>query len=648
MVKNINILLFVLSFVQFSFSQEIEFGEVSKEELSEKFYDKDSSANAVILYKERRTYYGANASSVELVTEIHERIKIYNKEGFDKATVAVNLFKTRSSKERISKIKAYTYNLENNKITETKLDKNQVFESDYSYNYKQVKFTMPNVKEGSVIDITYKITSPFTLSIDEVKLQYDIPIKLINAEVQTPDGYNFRTKAKGSISFFPKHTRKRSPVLDRTMDVLSYTLTDVPALKDEMFVDNIHNYRAGVLFELISIVTPTINRYYSQTWKDVAENIGSDDDYKNELDKTNSFDDALDALIAENQTEMDKMKSIFKYVKDNIQWNGIDGKYFYNGIRKTLKEKKGNVADINLTLVGMLRYAGINANPLVISTKENSIPFFPTVDRLNYVLAYAVIGEEQYFLDATDEFSDINVLPLKDYNWQGVFIDNNNMVWKKVAIKKPEPGISQYMINASVNEEGVLEGNLMSRYTNHKAYSFRKNYKNEDMDAYLTNKEESLENIEISNYKAQNADTHEGYVSESYDFYKESGADIIDDKIYIIPMLFLKSTENPFKLDKREFPIDFGYPMKERYMVNITIPENYVVESSPEPMILKLPEDLGTFQFSPKILGNKIQLSASLELNKALMGPETYVYLKEFFNQMINKQKEQIVLTKAE
>ena len=64
-------------------------------------------------------------------------------------------------------------------------------------------------------------------------------------------------------------------------------------------------------------------------------------------------------------------------------------------------------------------------------------------------------------------------------------------------------------------------------------------------------------------------------------------------------------------------------------------------------MILKLPEDLGTFQLSNKVLGNKIQLSASVELNKALMGPETYVYLKEFFNQMINKQKEQVVLTKV-
>jgi len=647
MIKNIYLLLFILSLTQFSFSQEIEFGEVSKEELSEKFYEKDSSANAVILFKKRRTFYGANASSVELVTEIHERIKIYNKEGFDKATVTVNLFKSRSSKERISKLKAYTYNLENNKIVETKLDKNQIFENEYSYNYKQVKFTMPNVKEGSVIDITYKITSPFVLSIDELKLQYDIPIKHIEAEIQTPDGYNFRTKTKGGISFFPKHTRKRSSALDRTMDIQNYTLNDVPALKDEAFVDNINNYRAGVLFELISIVTPTTNRYYSQTWGDVAKTIGNDDDYKNELDKTNSFDDELDEIISDSQTEIDKMKSVFKYVKDNIQWNGIDGKYFYNGIRKTLKEKKGNTADVNLTLVGMLRYAGIDANPLVISTKENSIPFFPTVDRLNYVLAYAVIGGEQYFLDATDEFSDINVLPLKDYNWEGVFIDNNKMVWKKVAIREPETGISQFMVNASISEDGVLEGNLMSRYTNHKAYDFRKNYNGEDLDAYLTEKEESLENIEISNYKAQNAETYEGFVSESYDFYKEEGADVINDKLYIAPMLFLKSTENPFKLDTREYPIDFGYPLKQRYMINISIPESYIVESNPEPMILKLPEDLGVFQYSSKVLGGKVQISVAVELNKAIMGPETYVYLKEFFNQMIKKQKEQVVLTKA-
>ena len=647
MVKNIYILLVSLFLVQHVFSQEIEFGKVSKKELLEKYYDKDSSANAAFLYKYRNTYYGANAVSVELVTEIHERIKIYNKEGFDHATIDVTLFKNRSNNERISKIKAYTFNLENDKIVKTKLEKDQIFDSEYSYNYDQVKFTMPNVKEGSVIDIQYKIISPFYFMIDELKLQSDIPIKVIEADIKTPDGYNFSTKTKGNVRFYPKRSKERSPALDMNMEVHSYSLNDVPALKEEIFVDNINNYRAGVLFELISIVTPTINRYYAQSWGDVAKTIGNDDDYKNQLDKTNSFDDILDELIAKNESKMDKMKSIFKYVKDNIHWNGIDGKQFHNGIRKALKEKEGNAADLNLTLVAMLRYAGIDANPLIISTKENLVPIFPTVDRLNYVLAYAVIDDEQYFLDATDEFSDINVLPLKDYNWQGILVDNNKMVWKKVGINEPETGASQYMLNASINEDGVLEGKLMSRFTNHAAYKFRKNFKNQDLDAFLTTKEESLENIEIQNYKAENTDVYEGYVSESYDFYKETGADIINDKIYITPSLFLKSIENPFKLDEREFPIDFGYPIKDQYMINITIPDGYIVESSPEPIMLQLPEKLGEFTFIPKVNTNKIQLSVTFELNKSVMAPETYLYLKEFFNQMILKQKEQIVLTKA-
>lgn len=640
--------LVIIVFVQFTFSQDYEFGEVSKEELLEKVYAKDSSANAVVLYKNQNTFFNANSGGVKLVTKIHERIKIYNKEGFYKATISMNLFKSRTTRERVSKIKAYTYNLENDKVVKTELDKDQIFKSEFSYNYNQVKFTMPNVKEGSVIEFEYRVESPFYFNIDEFRFQYDIPIKKLKAEIRTPKGYNFDAKPKGFISFYPMRSIERDGRLGMSVDILKYKLEDVPALKEENYVNNINNYRAGVIFELVSENRPGSSpKFYSRTWGDVAQRIGNTDDYEDDLDKTKSFDDSLDALIASKEGEVEKMKAIFKHVKETIKWNGIDGWSFQKGIKKALKEKKGNAADINLTLVAMLRYGGIDANPLVISTKDNLVPIFPTIDRLNYVIAYAVIGDEEYFLDATDEFSDINVLPLKDYNWKGVFVDNTKMVWKRVDLAQPEFGVSQYVLTASLDEEGVIQGNLKSRHTNHKAYMFRKNFKDQDLDAFVTNKEELLENIEISNYEAKNTDDYEGYVSESFEFYKESGADIIDGKIYIEPFLFFKTIENPFKSEKREYPIDFGYRMKDRYMVNITLPEGYIVESSPKPIVVKIPGDLGEFKFLPNIVGNKIQLSVSLELYNAIIGAENYLFLKEFFNQMINKGKEQIVLTKA-
>jgi hypothetical protein len=648
MIKKLFTLL-ILAVVQFTFSQDIKFGKVSKEELLEKVYPTDSTANAAILYKSQKTYFNATTIDIKLVTEIQQRIKIYNKEGFDKATIALNLFKSRGTREKVSKIKAYTFNLENDKIVKTDLDKDQIFKSDFSYNYDQVKFTMPNVQEGSVIDIEYKIISPFYFNIDEFKFQYDIPVKKLEAELRTPRGYNFSTKQKGYITFYPQRSMKTDQRLGMTVDILNYNLQDIPALKEESFVNNMNNYTAGVVFELVSIEIPgSVNRRYSKSWGDVARTIGSTDDYKEELDKTNSFDETLDALINGNSTYAATMESIFKYIKDNIKWNGVDGKYFQKGIRGALKEGKGNAADINLTLVAMLRYAGIDANPLIISTKDNLVPFFPTVDRLNYVIAYAVIDDQRYFLDATEEFSDINLLPLKDYNWQGILVDNNKLEWRKVSLNEPKPGASQYSINANVDEEGVIDGKLRLRHTNHSAYRFRENFKDQDLDAFIAKREESFENVEISNYDVKNTDTYDGYVSESFEFYKESGADIIDDKIYIQPLLFLKTTENPFKLETRAFPIDFGYPIKNSYIVSIKIPEGYTASSVPEAMVMKIPNELGEFRYAPKVIGNTIQLSVLMEINKTTVDAAMYPYLKEFFGQMISKQKEQIVLAKSQ
>lgn len=563
MIKRIYITIFIF-FVQLNFAQEIEFGKVTKQELIEETYSQDKTANAVILYKYQNTYLLSTSGVIELLTEIHERVKIYNKEGFDYATHEVNLFKSGSNKESISKIKAYTYNLEDGKVVKTSLDKNQIFKNNISYNYDQTKFTMPNVKEGAVVEYKYTIRSPFYFSIDEFRFQYDIPIKKLEAELRTPKGFRFNKTKKGYVSFFPKVETKMDNRIGMNAVCTKYFLNNVPALKDENHVDNINNYRAGVMFELVSIEVPGYFKSYAQTWADVAKTIGSSDDYKNKLDKTNSFKDELENLISNATNDEEKIKRIFKYVKENIKWNGIDGKSFYYGIRKALKEKKGNTADINLTLVAMLRDAGIKANPVIISTKDNVTPFFPTVDRLNYVLAYAEISDKKYFMDATDEFSDINLLPVKDYNWKGIYIDNNNLVWKQIEIKKPKLAISQYFINASLNEEGEINGKLKSRYTNHNALEFREVYKNQDEENFIGSLEEKFSGIEISNYQVKNTDKYEGYVSESFDYYQEAGADIINSKIYIQPLSFLATKENPFKLEDRKFPIDFGYPFSEK------------------------------------------------------------------------------------
>ncbi|GAA4279725.1 DUF3857 domain-containing protein [Gaetbulibacter aestuarii] len=639
-MNKLNYLVFLFVGCQLSLAQDIKFGAISKEELTETEYLQDKSANAAILYRNRNTYYDMDTGN--MITEVHQRIKIYNKEGFGYATVKLKLFKLESEKETVGRLKAYTYNLEGNKIVETKLDKDQIFQNEISFYYNSYSFSMPNVKEGSVLEYRYTITSPF-FSVDEFKFQYDIPVKKLEARLKTPKQVTFRETVKGFLNVYSRPGDGYGE-----NKVLEYSLDHIPALKEEEYVDNMDNYRSGVMFEAVSIEIPgRLYRNFATSWKDVAKTIGSSHDYENELDKTRSFDDELDALLEGVVKPEDKMKLLFKYVKEHITWNGMDGRGFFNGIKKALKEKKGNAGDINLTLVAMLRYAGIDANPVVISTKDNFMPLFPTVNRLNYVLAYARVNDKPYFMDATNEFSDINILPVKDYNWQGVLIDNPNLKWDLVPIQQPKKSVEQYLLSATLNEDGTMEGKFNSRYLNHGAYLKRQELKNEDMDSYIASREAELGNIEIEEYNIENTDKYEGYVSESFNFYLDRGAESMNNKLFINPFIFFKTDENPFKKEKREFPIDFGVPFSNKYSISINIPDGYSVESKPEPIIISLPDGLGKFMYIPKIMGKNIQLMVNFEINSARMGPDNYLYLKELFNQMIVKEAEQIVLSKA-
>ncbi len=629
-------------------SQEVKFGKITKEELKEKECPFDKDAAAVVLYGYRNTYLTSNNGVNRLVTKIHERIKIYNKEGFEYATEYINLFKTRSSLESVSKIKAYTYNLENETIVKTSLEKDQIFKTKLSYNYLQTKFTMPNLKEGSVIEFEYTIRSPFIWNIDDFRFQREIPVKKIEAKIRTPKGFNFKATHKGYLNFQPKRKTEHDSRIGMPMVINSYELANVPALRKEPFVDNIDNYRSGVAFELTSIEIPGVkNRYFSKSWSDVAKSIGGTDDYKNQLDKSRSFDDELDVLLLGKTDELEKLKLLFKYVKENTEWNGIDGKFFQNGLKKTLKERKGNAADVNLLLVAMLRYAGIKANPFVISTKDNAIPFFPTLERLNYVIAHAKIGDKEYYMDATEEFGDINVLPIKDYNWGGLIIDNPNENWKHIFKIDVVKSANRYSLGIDINGDGSIGGKYMAALTNHSAYKFRKRMKDKDIDGRIKEREEECSGIEIEDYKLKNIDSAGGVLSESFSYLTDDAVDVVGDKMYIKPMVFLCIEENPFKLETREFPVDFGFPFINKYRINISIPEGFKVESIPEQAAVALPENMGVFKYMIQNNEDKILLSVTFELNKPVISALNYPFLKEYYNQIIKKQSEQIVLFKS-
>ena len=181
----------------------VKFGEVTKEELMMTAYDKDSSAAAVILadYGTSAIIYRQNIG-FSLDFERTTRIKILTKDGLKWGDFSVPLYKKGNVDEKISALKAITYNLEDGKIVESKLKNDGIFKENADANHDFIKFTCPNVREGSVIEVTYKVNTPaeFLFNFQDWYFQSTIPTVVSEYRAQIPEYFMYDKYTQGYIS----------------------------------------------------------------------------------------------------------------------------------------------------------------------------------------------------------------------------------------------------------------------------------------------------------------------------------------------------------------------------------------------------------------------------------------------------------------
>ena len=154
--------------------------------------------------------------------------------------------------------------------------------------------------------------------------------------------------------------------------------------------------------------------------------------------------------------------------------------------------------------------------------------------------------------------------------------------------------------------------------------------------------------MEISDFELTNKTNIYKPVVETYKLYSENLMDVVGSKIFFKPLFFEAITTSPFKLEKRAYPIDFGTPLSYKTRVNITIPDGYVIESVPESMLIKQPNNYGSYQFNISSLGSVINLYVQFDINTVIYPVSKYPEMKEFYKRVVTKNLEQIVLIKKQ
>ncbi len=665
-IKMLSTFFFIIGAIS---AQEVKFGKILKEELTEMSYQKDSSASAVVLYRRNKlTFDYTKSVGFRVITYVHERVKIYNKDGFDYATVIEDLDKNGSDEETLTGLKGYTYNLENGEIVEHKLKSSAVFSNSVNKYHNEKKFTMPNIKEGSVIEYKYKVISPFYYSIDEIALQYDIPIKQQEIHIATPEYFVFKPAVKGYLPLNPKYgsdsgkidfvnknrdgrgivtkTTYSTNTVNYKIHTTDFVMNDVPALKEEPFVNDMDNYRSSINYELQYVQFPQSPREnYTSTWEKVIKTIYKGANFGKQLDQTNYFKDDLKTLLSGKTDDIEKASAIFHYVQQRMSWNKFRGFSTNKGVKKAYKEKSGNTADINLMLTAMLKKAGLEANPVLISTRDHGVPISPTIEGFNYVVASVAIDGNTIFLDATNKYTKPNLLPTRALNWFGKIVKEDK-TFSTVSLFPTKASQKSNVLMVDIKDNGDIEGKIRKTYSDYRAYVFRNDVNGIDQEAYLEKLENEENGMEISNYTIKNDKTVGKPVVESFEFRMENQANTVGDKIYFSPMFNEALTENPFKLDDRKYPIDFVFPWQEKCIININIPEGYKVISKPANVSMTLQDQMGSFVFKIVESGNKLQIMVDLKMNKAVIPAGYYASVKELYKIIVEKETEKVVLSK--
>lgn len=455
MIKLLTVAFLLMCTIGFAaIPPDITFGKISHEELEMKFYHLDSTANAVVLgeYGTSRFTYNQNKGIQVLFTR-HTRIKILNTAGYPWADVEIPVYHDGNSAENVTKLKGFTYNLQNDKIEKSKLKSDGKFVEKRSEHWNVVKFTLPNVKEGSVIEYSYTIVSDFLFNLQDWEFQKTIPVAWSEYEVKVPEYFYYKQLFQGYHPLVINETstasdnftiveRERTggeglrdaPVQSKVSNhqiafmttVNRWAAQDVPAMVEESFMTTLSDYIMKIEFELASTRFPgSPVKNYTTTWENIDKELLDDDDFGDLIKRRAGLKDQVSMIIKDKVSPEEKLGAIYNFVRDAINWNGISTLNTSQSFRQTLEKKSGNAADVNLLLIGMLREAGVIADPVVLSTRTHGMlrKEFPMLSQFNYVVAHAKIGDHPLMLDATEPACPQGVLPVRCLNGEGRLVN---------------------------------------------------------------------------------------------------------------------------------------------------------------------------------------------------------------------------------
>ncbi|GAB3856142.1 hypothetical protein GCM10028822_28080 [Hymenobacter terrigena] len=657
-------------------TEPIKFGKPDPKDFTPAPFVGDSAAAAVVLCDYGTTNFQYNNNDFQLISERTTRIKILKKAGYDAATVEIPLYHRGENQEKISSLRGTTYNLVNGQVVKTKLDGTNTFTENVNSNVRVRKFTMPDVREGSVIEYNYTVISDFLFNFQDWTFQRGIPVRWSEFRASIPEYFHYKMLQQGyhalavqskseGVMQFTVHTAggatgggfsasrqsASSDAVSANVTNYNWAMKDLPAFRDEPYMTTSEDYLDRITFQLAGEQFPGgPYQNVSGTWAKIDEELLSSDNFGGQLDRGGFLKDQVVPLVAKYPDLSARAAAVREVVMAAVRYDGTNHYTTTASLRKAFDAHRGTSADVNLLLIAALRAAEIPAHPLLLSTRSHGRvdQNQPMLSRFNYVLALVPLANgKDLLVDATEPLLPCGVLPDRCLNQAGRLVMKKAEDGRWVELTPAQRYVHYQQVALTMDAKGGLTGKVHEEHGGYAGADARQELSTLGEKKYLAKVTRPHSSWTVPKFVVTERENVDKPLSLDYEFTQPADDNATADQLYLSPLREFGAEQNPFRHDDRLFPVDFGAPQDETTMVTLTLPAGYELAELPKPAIIDMPEGGGRFMYTvtPTAPG-VVQLMSRMSLRKPVYAAEEYAQLREFYRLMLEKQNERLIIKK--
>lgn len=581
--------------------------------------------------------------------------KVYDK---DEAGAYLDIVIPKSRRGVVKRIEAVTYNLENDVIQESKLNRTDVLLDDYSDNLDLVKFSIPGVKNGSIVRYHYVSDGYYRSSWNFQR--ENVPVMYSRFDFNLRAVALITSEVNSSVNFRSYDSKKK---FDRSNDVAAslHSLSDHGGVVYRSWVMRnvspyIHEPNSGFSNQHIDRVKVYYNGYSGggyhypivDNWEKYNEKAWYKGFFQPAFKGGKNLSNIGNDILSDVKDSLEIAKKLYYLVQKNIKKSGrsVDVNDIWN-------IKQGNSPSISMFLCALYRSKGFQSDLVLLANKgsDKLSPLLYNVNDITNCVVRVIVDNRAYLLEPSEQHYPFAYLPTHYYNGYARIVNEKGGDIELPAYLAQNINTSNVLIRPDTDDPEIFNITIKNKLGVYSALNVRRQWEADSIGFKSQFIKEAgdltkTEGFIVKNIMLKNYDDLDERLELIIDGQVNFGASL--DMVIYDPFFYKFIGENPLKNAKnRKYPVDMDHVSQDRYVLQFELGDEYEVDEMPQnkniafgsPALIKFTQNT-----VHNANANSVTLAYKYDNSAVFFSQEDAADLQDFYAEIIKNFNQKLII----